>query len=186
MWQVSGNTFGQIAKLSLVISTIKAKGSVFVTKRVHQIHDNSHTNQWHYVDTKSNPADDASRGLDVTNTNKFQRCYNGPAFLWCLEKSWSESKCHKNLFKFCINLVRRKDIRLDKNEKDHWVCSGMCSSTEVKAVTTIRCINSYIQWCGRYWVVGKGKHQNNQDAAVKRIYWTTKDYKESTQAKSQH
>ena len=46
---------------------------VFVANRVQLIHDNSNTNQWHYVDTKSNPADDASRGLDVTNTKKVQR-----------------------------------------------------------------------------------------------------------------
>ena len=62
---------------------------VFVANRVQLIHDNSNTNQWHYVDTKCNPADDASRGLDVTN---IQRWYNSPAFLWqpeescCLEK----------------------------------------------------------------------------------------------------
>ena len=46
---------------------------VFVANRVQLIHDNSNTNQWHYVDTNSNPADDASRGLDVTNTKKVQR-----------------------------------------------------------------------------------------------------------------
>ena len=62
MWQVSGNFSGQITKLYLVISTMKAKGSVFVANRVQLIHDNSNTNQWHYVDTKSNTADDPSRG----------------------------------------------------------------------------------------------------------------------------
>ena len=51
---------------------------VFFANTVQPIHDNSNTNQWHYVDTKSNPVDDASRGLDVTNTKKVQRWYNGP------------------------------------------------------------------------------------------------------------
>ena len=50
------------------------------------------TNQWHYVDTKSNPADDASRDLDVTNRKKVQRWYNGPAFLWQPEESQSLEK----------------------------------------------------------------------------------------------
>ena len=54
---------------------------VFVANRVQLIHDNSNTNLWYYVDTKSNPADDASRGLDVTNTKKVQNWYNVPAFL---------------------------------------------------------------------------------------------------------
>ena len=64
----------------------------FVPNRVYLIHNNSNTNQWHYVDTKSNPADNASRGLDVTNAKKVQRWYNDPAFLWQPEESWSLEK----------------------------------------------------------------------------------------------
>ena len=59
---------------------------------VQLIHDSSNTNQWHYVYTKSNPADDASRGLNVTNTTKVPRWYNGPAFLWQPEEFWSLEK----------------------------------------------------------------------------------------------
>ena len=59
---------------------------------VQLIHDSSDTNQWHYVYTKSNPADDASRGLNVTNTTKVPRWYNGPAFLWQTEEFWSLEK----------------------------------------------------------------------------------------------
>ena len=65
---------------------------MFLANRVQLIHDNSNTNQWHYVDTKCNPADDASSGLDVTNTKKVQRQYKGPAFLWQPEESWSLEK----------------------------------------------------------------------------------------------
>ena len=60
---------------------------VFVANRAQPICDNSNTNQWHYVDTKINPADDASRDLDVTNTKKVWRWYNSPAFLWQPEES---------------------------------------------------------------------------------------------------
>ena len=65
---------------------------VFVSNRVQLIRDNSNTNQLHYFDTKSNPADNASRGLDVTNTKKVQRWYNVPTFLWQPEESWSLKK----------------------------------------------------------------------------------------------
>ena len=65
---------------------------VFVTNRVQLIYGNSNTKQWHYVDTKSNPDHDASRSLDVTNTKKNQRWYNGSAFLWQSEESWSLEK----------------------------------------------------------------------------------------------
>ena len=65
---------------------------MFVINRVQLIHDNSNNDKWHYVDNKSNPADDTSRGLDVTNTKKVQRWYNGPAFLWEPEESWPLEK----------------------------------------------------------------------------------------------
>ena len=64
------------------INTESKRLKVFVANRMQLIYDNSNTNQWHYVYTKSNAADDASRGLDVTNTKKGQRYYNGKAFLW--------------------------------------------------------------------------------------------------------
>ena len=178
---------------------------VFVANRVEVIHDNSNTNQWHYIDTKSNPADDALRGLDVTNTKKVHRWYNGPGFLWQPEESWSLEKdsysnldesdpeikheVKVNVTRTCSNSVsawlEERISDLDKNEKDVWDCSEICTHTEAKAVTTIRCISSYTQWCGRQRIVGKGKLQNHQDAPTKRIYGRTKDYKEGTQAKSQ-
>ena len=74
----------------LVVSYINIeskKFKKFVGNSVQLIYDNSNTNQWRYIDTKSNPADDASRGLNVTNTNKVQSWYNGPAFLWQPEES---------------------------------------------------------------------------------------------------
>ena len=61
---------------------------VFVANRAQPICDNSNTNQWHYVDTKINPADDVSRDLGVTNTRKVRRWYNSPALLWQPEESW--------------------------------------------------------------------------------------------------
>ena len=63
------------------------KFKAFVANSVQLIYDNSNTNQWHYVDTKSSPADDTSRNLNVTNTKKVQRWYNVPAFLWQPEES---------------------------------------------------------------------------------------------------
>ena len=37
--------------------------NVFVANRVHTIRDATHPHQWRYVESKRNPADDASRGL---------------------------------------------------------------------------------------------------------------------------
>ena len=36
----------------------------FVVNRVHMIQENSNIEQWKYVTSKENPADDASRGMN--------------------------------------------------------------------------------------------------------------------------
>ena len=61
---------------------------VFVANRVQLIRDHSCLNQWKYVDTKENPADDASRGLDGLALVGGRRWLKGPAFLWKPESEW--------------------------------------------------------------------------------------------------
>ncbi|XP_029967089.1 uncharacterized protein LOC115402704 [Salarias fasciatus] len=54
---------------------------IFVANRVQRIRETTNPQQWHYVDTNENPADYASRGLNVSeliNSSWFQ----GPKFLW--------------------------------------------------------------------------------------------------------
>ena len=54
---------------------------VFVANRVQQIRDNSIPNQWKYIETKENPADESSRGLSPRDLID-SRWLNGPPFLW--------------------------------------------------------------------------------------------------------
>jgi len=54
---------------------------LFVTNRVRMILDHSTKCQWRYVDTKMNPADDASRGINITRYLKNKRWFEGPSFL---------------------------------------------------------------------------------------------------------
>ncbi|CAB4008321.1 uncharacterized protein LOC110040095, partial [Paramuricea clavata] len=61
---------------------------VFVANRVQQIQEKTIREQWHYVDTKSNPADDASRGIRMQDLVDDSRWINGPAFLWKDESHW--------------------------------------------------------------------------------------------------
>ena len=61
---------------------------VFVANRVQLIRNHSAPDQWSYVDTKENPADDASRGLDAKTLTEQQRWLTGPEFLWQPEKAW--------------------------------------------------------------------------------------------------
>ena len=54
---------------------------VYVANRVQLIRNLSDPNQWRYVNTKENPADDASRGLDASTLTEQQRWVKGPKFL---------------------------------------------------------------------------------------------------------
>ncbi len=55
---------------------------VFVANRVQQIRDQTSTEQWKYVESRENPADDASRGLTAREFLNSKRWLQGPAFLW--------------------------------------------------------------------------------------------------------
>ena len=54
---------------------------VFVANRVQQIRDNSTPDQWKYIETKENPADESSRGLSPQDLID-SPWLNGPPFLW--------------------------------------------------------------------------------------------------------
>ena len=54
----------------------------FVANQVQEIRNQASPDQWRYVDTKENPADDASRGLGAKALIRSDRWWNGPNFLW--------------------------------------------------------------------------------------------------------
>ncbi len=53
----------------------------FGDNRIAVIHDLSEVNQWRFVDSKHNPADDASRGLSIEPFLSSKRWFCGPEFL---------------------------------------------------------------------------------------------------------
>ena len=75
--------------LSYIVSTDK-RFHTFVANRVSSIREASFPSQWNYVDTKSNPADDASRGLEVEELLQNKRWLEGPEFLWRPKECWLE------------------------------------------------------------------------------------------------
>eukprot|EP00112_Aurelia_sp_Birch-Aquarium-sp1_P001995 Seg1219.7 transcript_id=Seg1219.7/GoldUCD/mRNA.D3Y31 product="hypothetical protein" protein_id=Seg1219.7/GoldUCD/D3Y31 len=60
----------------------------FHANRLAIIYDGSDPEQWRYIDTASNPADDASRGLHAHQLSSSSRWIQGPPFLWQSERSW--------------------------------------------------------------------------------------------------
>ena len=61
---------------------------VFVANRQQLIRSYSSKEDWSYVDTKQNPADDASRGLCMKQEEKVNRWIHGPERLYQNEESW--------------------------------------------------------------------------------------------------
>ena len=64
------------------IRNTKTRFRIFVANRLKTIWEGSLISQWRYVDSKSNPADDVSRGFQT------QRWVHGPEFLRQSENSW--------------------------------------------------------------------------------------------------
>ena len=62
----------------------------FVANWVQQIRERTVPEQWHYVDGKKNPADDASRGLSPKDLLQSSRWLRGPSFLWDHCGSWKD------------------------------------------------------------------------------------------------
>ncbi|XP_057305339.1 uncharacterized protein LOC130642266 [Hydractinia symbiolongicarpus] len=62
---------------------------IFVANRIQIIKDNSDVNQWHYINTKDNPADYASRGIKA-DQDKAEIWFNGPSFLWQPRHVWKQ------------------------------------------------------------------------------------------------
>lgn len=70
------------------IANEHARFHTFVANRVSFIQENSSLSQWRFVGTKSNPADDASRGLTVNKFVQCRRWVEGPTFLSKPEDEW--------------------------------------------------------------------------------------------------
>ena len=61
---------------------------IFVANRVQLIRNFTEVRQWRYVNTKDNPADYASRGIDMKVPVQLSAWLNGPQFLMEAEDTW--------------------------------------------------------------------------------------------------
>ncbi|XP_063072352.1 uncharacterized protein LOC134463029 isoform X1 [Engraulis encrasicolus] len=70
------------------IANEHSRFKTFVANRVAAIRDASEVCQWNYIDTKSNPADDATRGQSAEKFLSNKRWLHGPDILWEAEQKW--------------------------------------------------------------------------------------------------
>ena len=64
------------------ISNDSKRFQVFVANRVQQIRNVTSPEQWNYVESEDNPADDASKGITAEQLVENARWLNGPSFSW--------------------------------------------------------------------------------------------------------
>jgi len=65
------------------VSSVTRRFHIFVANGVQQIHEHTKPQQWQYINTHSNSADAASRGLTAKQLlNDDSRWLRGPHFLW--------------------------------------------------------------------------------------------------------
>ena len=69
----------------------------YVANRVQQIREGSSPDQWEYIESNDNPADDASRGLSPSEIAKTSRWLKGPSFLWNSHEMWKNKDVKMNL-----------------------------------------------------------------------------------------
>ncbi|XP_066302751.1 uncharacterized protein [Branchiostoma lanceolatum] len=72
------------------ISNTRARYHTFVANRLTTIRSHSDPNQWRYVESSHNPADDASRGQTIQKFVENDRWVKGPPFLWCPKDEWPQ------------------------------------------------------------------------------------------------
>ena len=120
----------------IVLQYIKNKSrrfQTFVANRVAIIHEGSTQNEWNHVDTKLNPADHASRGLNAQDLLNNQLWSRGPEFLWKSGHQWPTQH-------FNIPDLLEDDVEVKKQAQS---CHA---KSEEKTDAVDRLINYYSCW----------------------------------------
>ena len=89
------------------INNEERRFQTFVANRVAMIHNCSHPGQWHYIESKVNPADDVSRGVTVDQFLKNLSWSQGPEFLWKADEPWTTPQNKDYLISYDDKEVKR-------------------------------------------------------------------------------
>ncbi|XP_068749087.1 uncharacterized protein [Montipora capricornis] len=110
------------------IANEKKRFHVYVANRVQLIRNLSDPNQWRYVNTKENRADDASRGLDASTLTEQQRWVKRPKFSWQSEKEWPAQPTR-------LGEIPKDDVKV-KDQVNVWAIA-IVSPTAVSTVSKL-------------------------------------------------
>ena len=80
------------------IKNFKLKHKMYIGNRTAQIRDLTSTNQWNYVNTKDNPADQGTRELKVREMTEKSLWLQGPQFLISSNNGKTDEQQHEKVF----------------------------------------------------------------------------------------
>lgn len=107
---------------------------VSVANRVQQIQESSSLDQLRYVDTKHNPADEGSRGLQPSQLANSQ-WINGPEFLWKDEADWAQAE-----------KVTGEVSTLPENDPEVKNAVSLATSVEASFATLLERLSLFSDW----------------------------------------
>jgi hypothetical protein len=116
----------------------------YVSNRIAEIHELTTTDQWRYCPGGLNPADDASRGLEMPKFLQNERWLTGPAFLLQPEEKWPvtnlqnvpETSLETKKEIYAIEVCHMKSLDVLINNTSKWI----------KCLRKIAWVQKFIQW----------------------------------------
>jgi hypothetical protein len=126
LWTDSTTALGYIANKDKRFKT-------FVANRLAVVHETTEPTQWRYVNTRLNPADDASRGLSADVLLKNKRWLTGPEFLWKTEDYWpSQLEISANNFEKDPEVMREPE--------------AFVAASQIQAITLEESFERFSSW----------------------------------------
>ena len=109
-----------------MISNTSKRFQTFFANRLAKIDELSEPTQWKYVNSALNPADDATRGLNVSSLTANSRWISGPEFLYLPEQCWPQPPCtlptlpeEYSILRKTVNVVK-SDVNLELQLNDRF------------------------------------------------------------------
>ena len=140
----------------------------YVANRLSKIHAATKVSEWRYVDSKRNPADHASRGIQAHEKEKWRVFHQGPDFLRLPEEHWpvtnvptrTEAVSPEDLVNAAATAVQQQKntwlMIIDKVEKWH---------QKVKRVIAMKKIIKFWRWKSTH------RHNTRSRSAMAEIEW---------------
>ncbi|XP_055308893.1 uncharacterized protein LOC129572817 [Sitodiplosis mosellana] len=152
-----------------------SRWKTFVANRVSRILEYSEKHQWHYINTKANPADFASRGLLPTQLMNNTLWWHGPSVLL------NEENCTENIYK-----IQPYDTDLEKKKPKTKIFYATIDTDYISKYSTLDHTIRVIAFCMRFIKKLKSKRElkkvlctNDAHDAIKKQVLETEELSEA-------